>query len=753
MIRTLGGRFDLLSLLGEGGMGAVWRARDRELDEVVALKLIRPELSAIGDMVKRFRSEVKLARRVTHRHVARIFEVGTLEGVAFFTMELIEGGSLGARLRLGGRLPWREAVTVAAAILDGLEAAHAVGVVHRDVKPDNILLEHGGRVVLTDFGIASARTAAAGLLAGTPVYMAPEQAAGEPPTPAVDVYSVGVVLYEMLTGAAAFAGTPPEIFEAKRAREALEITLPDVEAALADVVRRATARDAARRVRSAHELRGLLGRWVDPGPVPVRPARRRSDAAVRDVVIVPPAESEPRRYLGDALCEHLVSRLWQSPGLRVVASWQPNAPAAPAARVTLTIDDAITVSARDAGEQELVRVRLPAAADMVQAGASAVASALAAALGVIDEERTAPELPAEIAELYLQARMKARRMGRTPVNEAAALFEQALELAPDDGRLISARAMTLARKVFYDRADDRALRIAEEATRDALARCPDRGETQIAAGQVALHRGDVGAAAHHLRRAIARAPHAAEAHEWLGRILLEAGHLEEGIARVETALSLDPRLELVHWEIARAYALEGDWDRYDLIARELIGQNRLSSTAWAARFESWRGHHERARAILGGGDGGAGSGESGLPLEFLRRIGAAYAGDWAGQRDGFLALAAAPGQASARRASMLCQLVAEVAAALGDTAASVVALEHAIGHGFFDLHGLDRCPLLDAARDAGAFAHLRPLVAARSARILEALYGDSPSHGATADTMMATPSGDGGHSLIESTWR
>ncbi len=102
---------------------------------------------------------------------------------------------------------------------------------------------------------------------------------------------------------------------------------------------------------------------------------------------------------------------------------------------------------------------------------------------------------------------------------------------------------------------------------------------------------------------------------------------------------------------------------------------------------------------------------------------------------------------------MLCQLVAEVAAALGDTAASVVALEHAIGHGFFDLHWLDRCPLLDAARDAGAFAHLRPLVAARSARILEALYGDSPSHGATADTMRATPSGAGGHSLIESTWR
>lgn len=364
--------------------------------------------------------------------------------------------------------------------------------------------------------------------------------------------------------------------------------------------------------------------------------------------------------------------------------------------------------------------------------------------------------------------MKARRLGSKPVSEAAALFDRAIALAPDDGRIISARAMALARKVFYDRPDDVSLRIAEEATRDALVRCPDRGETLIAAGQVALHRGDPVVAAQHLRRAIARAPHAAEAHEWLGRILLEAGHVEEGIARVETALSLDPRLELAHWEIARAYALEGDWDRYDVIARELIGENRLQSTAWAARFASWRGEHDFARSILRGtgpksevsiaapatGSGTRAPSESGLPLEFLRLIGAAYGGDWAGQRDGLLAIAANPKQASARRASMLCQLVAEAAAGLGDVPASVEALEHAIGHGFFDLHWLDKCPLLQAGRDAGAYVHLRPPVAARSARILEALYSDSPSHGATADTMVATPSSDGPlQTRRDMTWR
>ncbi len=753
-------------------MGAVWRARDRELDEVVALKLIKPELAAIGDMVKRFRSEVKLARRVTHRHVARIFEVGTLDGIAFFTMELVEGVSLGARLRKGGRLPWRDAVAIAAAVLDGLEAAHAVGVVHRDVKPDNVLLEDGGRVVLTDFGIASVRASAGGLLAGTPAYMAPEQALGEPPTAAADVYSVGVVLYEMLTGIAAFAGTPSEIFEAKRTREGLEIALPDVEPALADVVHRATARAPAHRVRSASELRGLLARWVDPGHTPLRiGTRRRSDAAVRDVVIVSPGPDVGERgYLGEAFCEQLVSRLWQSPGVRVVASWQAEAPAEAAAVVTVELDDAMTVvcrsGAHDGGGHELARVRLPLAANVVPAGAAAVAGALAAALGVVDEDRSAPELPPEAAELYLRARMTARRMGSKPVTEAVALYDRAIELAPGDGRILSARAMAMARKVFYDRSDDVSVPDAEAATREALARCPERGETLVAAGQIALHRGDAAAAAQYLRRAIARAPHTAEAHEWLGRILLEAGHLEEGIARVETALSLDPHLELAHWEIARAYALEGDWERYERIARELIGQSRLTSTAWAARFASWRGDHDLARKILASGAaasgvthgataGGWAPSESGLPMEFLMRIGAAYRGDWVGQRDALLALAASTGQASARRRSMVAQLVAEVAAGLGDAAASVEALEHAIGHGFFDLHWLDRCPLLAAARDAGAYAHLRPMVAARSARILEALYSESPSHGATADTMVATPSSDGAvdQRRNEMTWR
>ncbi|HTR54077.1 MAG TPA: serine/threonine-protein kinase, partial [Kofleriaceae bacterium] len=175
--QTIADRYDLLELLGEGGMGAVYRARDRELDELVALKVIRAELARDPIMLERFRLEVKLARRVTHGNVARTFELGRTADLAFCTMELVDGEALTRRLAREHRLPLADAVGVACALLDGLAAAHAAGVVHRDIKPDNVLVSHDGRIVLADFGVASLATGA-GELSGTPTYMAPEQARG-----------------------------------------------------------------------------------------------------------------------------------------------------------------------------------------------------------------------------------------------------------------------------------------------------------------------------------------------------------------------------------------------------------------------------------------------------------------------------------------------------------------------------------------------------------------------------------------------
>ncbi|HWU86421.1 MAG TPA: serine/threonine-protein kinase, partial [Kofleriaceae bacterium] len=210
--QTLAGRYDLIELLGAGGMGEVYRARDRELDELIALKVIRADLASAPDIVARFRHEVKLARRVTHANVARTFELGQADGVMFCTMQLIDGEPLVRRLARERRLAVPEAVAIACALCEALIAAHAADVIHRDIKPANVLIASDGRAVLADFGIAAVRIADDADMSGTPAYMAPEQARGEPPTPAADVYAVGALLYEMVTGRRAFDGSAAAIF-------------------------------------------------------------------------------------------------------------------------------------------------------------------------------------------------------------------------------------------------------------------------------------------------------------------------------------------------------------------------------------------------------------------------------------------------------------------------------------------------------------------------------------------------------------
>jgi serine/threonine-protein kinase len=178
---VLAGRWEIRGLIGSGGMGTVYRARDRELDEDVALKVLRAEVLSPADL-DRFRREVKLSRKVTHKNVARVFELAEHDGRRFFTMEIVEGESLRGRLERSGRLPFEAVIGIGIAVCRGLAAAHDEGVIHRDLKPDNVLISNTGRIAITDFGIASSLEREAGgeasAFVGTPHYMAPEQVDG-----------------------------------------------------------------------------------------------------------------------------------------------------------------------------------------------------------------------------------------------------------------------------------------------------------------------------------------------------------------------------------------------------------------------------------------------------------------------------------------------------------------------------------------------------------------------------------------------
>jgi hypothetical protein len=202
----LAARYRILGLLGRGGMGEVYRANDMKLGQPVALKFLPPETARSPGMLARLSGEVRLARQVSHPNVCRVYDIGEAEGSTFLTMEYVDGEDLGSLLRRIGRLPGDKAIEIARRICAGLAAAHDKGVLHRDLKPANVMIDGRGQVLLTDFGLAglAGQIAGAEIRNGTPAYMAPEQLAGQEVSVRSDIYALGLVLYEMVTGKRAF---------------------------------------------------------------------------------------------------------------------------------------------------------------------------------------------------------------------------------------------------------------------------------------------------------------------------------------------------------------------------------------------------------------------------------------------------------------------------------------------------------------------------------------------------------------------
>ena len=205
----LGGRYRVVALLGAGGMGEVYRAEDLRLGQTVALKLLPPRVAGDPVFLQRFRDEVRLAREVTHPNVCRVHDLGEADGLTFLTMEFVDGEDLASLLRRIGRLPPDKGLDIARQLCAGVAAAHARGILHRDLKPANVMLDGRGRVRIMDFGLARIADAIErdDVASGTPAYMAPEQALGRAVTVRSDLYALGLILYEVFTGRAAFVAT------------------------------------------------------------------------------------------------------------------------------------------------------------------------------------------------------------------------------------------------------------------------------------------------------------------------------------------------------------------------------------------------------------------------------------------------------------------------------------------------------------------------------------------------------------------
>ena len=265
---VLGSRYEILQLLGEGGMGAVYKAMDRELDRPVALKLIRPQLASNPAILARFKQELLLAHQVTHKNVIRIYDFGDADGVKFITMEYVEGEDLRALIQEKNKFRPEEAVEIMQQVCRALEAVHSVGVIHRDLKPQNIMQDKAGRILVMDFGLA--RTVEgdgmtqSGALVGTMEYMSPEQALAEELDSRSDLFAVGLILYELLTGNTPFKADSALASLIKRTQErAIPVSDHDqtIPRQLSNIVSKCLERDPKVRYQSAAEMLKDLDSW------------------------------------------------------------------------------------------------------------------------------------------------------------------------------------------------------------------------------------------------------------------------------------------------------------------------------------------------------------------------------------------------------------------------------------------------------------------------------------------------------------
>ncbi len=368
------GRYRIERMVGRGGMGSVYRAFDVLVGDVVALKILDGTVTLGGDQLEWFRREVRLARRISHPNVARTHDMGEQSGAHYITMEFVEGTTLQDLLRVGEdrrrQLAQAQAATIAVAVAEGLAAAHAAGVVHRDLKPANVLVEREGRVVLTDFGIARALGDEGGArtqgVVGTPLYMAPEQLSGKPVDARADVYALGLMLFEMLTGTLPFVGDNPIAVAMARLTQAPpdpRTVRADLDPPLAELVLQCMSQKPDGRPASASAVSERLRGWLagrgeattrtgeavvavagaGPGPATSAtigsaqtPAAPQSTArtgmpvafgmalpAVERALAVLPFRYVGRpeqSYLGDALADELIDVLSRTRGLRVLGS-------------------------------------------------------------------------------------------------------------------------------------------------------------------------------------------------------------------------------------------------------------------------------------------------------------------------------------------------------------------------------------------------------------------------------------------------
>ncbi|HTI62670.1 MAG TPA: protein kinase [Gemmatimonadaceae bacterium] len=613
---SLADRYLIERELGAGGMATVYLARDVRHARPVAIKVLRGEVPVD---VQRFHREIRVLANLRHPFILPLHDSGEAAGSLYFVMPYIDGESLRARLRRAGRLPVDEALEIARQIADALQAAHDEGVIHRDVKPENILLTRSGHALLADFGIARAAGGAdaaetmtqAGLTLGTVAYMSPEQALGERELDArSDIYALGCVLFEMLTGAPPFTGPSAMSVISKH----LTAPPPDpraghpqVPTAIAALLSQALAKEPAARPASARvfalaltatgERQAAIGSRASLTSAVT--AASRLSVAVLPIATIGGTPDDA--YFGEGLTEELTLALSRLEGLRVVsrtsaASFRGQSLPLAAIAAQLGVEFVVEGSVRRAGDRLRFSAKLIRAAEDAPLWSDTFDRTVSDVFALQDEitsrvvdtiagalqlGRLRGQVPVPVTrnleayDLYLLGRHHWSERSEAGMRRARELFQQALELDPTYAPAWSGLADASAVLASYQFADaSEMFPIATDAARRALELDESLAEAHASLGFVKMNwEWDWNGVLRELRRTIELNPNHETAHRWLSAFLAGIGRFDEAMPIAERALLLDPVSVLPHMNIGIIRMLAGDLPGAEARFRRVLAMN------------------------------------------------------------------------------------------------------------------------------------------------------------------------------------
>jgi serine/threonine protein kinase/tetratricopeptide (TPR) repeat protein len=573
---ALADRYGVDREVGRGGMATVYLAQDLKHGRQVALKVLHPELAVtLGS--ERFLREIRIAARLQHPHILPLYDSGQADELLYYVMPFVEGESLRDRLNRDGQLPVEEAVRIARDMAAALDYAHRHGVVHRDIKPENVML-HEGEATVTDFGIAKAVSAAGGenltatgMAVGTPAYMSPEQATGEEPDGRTDIYSLGCVLYEMLTGEAPFSAPTVQALIMKRLTDPVpsaRTTRPVITAELDLVVRKALAKEPDERFSSGAQLVQALGspKVVTPHATPL--ATPTVTPPAKSIAVLPFVDMSPQKdqdYFCEGIAEEIINALTKIQALRVISRSSAFAFKGQNQDIRkvgeqLNVGTVLEGSIRKAGNRLRITAQLISVAgghhlwsdrydrelEDVFAIQDEIATSIVKALRVVlseDEKRAiekAGPVNIQAYDFYLRGRQFFHQWRRKSVEQARRLFERAIEIEP--GYALAHAGVAMCCAYIYDFWDASAanLQMANTASRTALELDPKLAEAHWARGvalAIAKQYTEANAA---FEQSIRLEPNLVEAHHFYARALLQQGDRPRAADEFRAATRLRP---------------------------------------------------------------------------------------------------------------------------------------------------------------------------------------------------------------------